>query len=315
METLSIIDIFVPELKAALERHDGYIMGARGQNPRTGYLDLSKTKCKSAWEKDGWYYTQYLEPPYTPDQYQKALYWREHATRVWDCNGLAEGIYELHTGVNIDSKARFNYSEWCDSRGSDMSGMPKVPGVAVFIYSASKGYITHVGYLYEPIDSNKPEGDWWVIEARGVMYGVVKTRLSERSWNRWGAMTKYYDYGDMLEKHEETHPFGTRLLKKGCSGEDVKALQETLISLGYSCGAWGADGEFGSATKRAVEAFQEDADLTADGIVGDKTKAALLKAIEETPEEPTYELIITGQYEALQEIQKKYGGTLSQVEL
>ena len=41
------ISTFVAELAAALNRHDGYIMGAYGQNPRTGYLDLSITKCKS----------------------------------------------------------------------------------------------------------------------------------------------------------------------------------------------------------------------------------------------------------------------------
>lgn len=310
MDKLSITKIFVPELKAAIERKDGYIMGACGQNPRTGYLDLSVTEVKSSWRKDGWYYTQYLEAPYTKQQYEKALYWREHATRVWDCNGLAEGIYELHTGVNIDSKARFNYSEWCDPKGSDMSEMPRVPGIAVFIHSSSKGYITHVGYLLEPVEANNTAGDWWVAEARGVMYGVVKTKLSQRGWNRWGAMTKYYAYGDALEKHEETHPFGTRLLKMGCSGEDVKALQETLISLGFSCGKWGADGEFGEATEKAVIDFQKENGLTADGIAGSKTKAALLAAIKETPVEPLYKLTITGTLPFLENLQKEHGGVI-----
>lgn len=310
---VSILNVFVPELRAALERKDGYIMGARGQNPRTGYLDLSVTKCKSSWEPNGWYYEQYLESPYTKTQYNQALYWRKNATRVWDCNGMAEGIYEMYTGINIDSKARFNYSEWCNPRGSNMSDMPKVPGMAVFIHSSSKGYITHVGYLYEPVNADKPDGDWWVIEARGVMYGVVKTRLSERNWNRWGAMTKYYDYGDLLEQHEDTHPFGTRLLKEGCAGEDVKALQETLISLGYDCGKWGADGEFGSATAKAVRAFQQENDLNVDGIVGEKTKAALLKAIKDEAGEPAYQLVITGTHDNLLEIQKVYGGTITQI--
>ena len=178
IKRLSVNEVLIPELEAACIRGDGYIMGARGQNPRTGYLSLSETKVKSSWRIDGWYYTQYLEDGYTREQYNKALYWREKAVRVWDCNGMAEGVYELYTGVCIDSKARFNYSEWCNPRGSDMSNMPRVPGIAVFIHSASKGYITHVGYLYKPIDENRPEGDWWVIEARGVLYGVVKTKFS-----------------------------------------------------------------------------------------------------------------------------------------
>ena len=313
LDRLSVENVLLPELRAAIERKDGYIMGARGQNPRTGYLDLSETKCKSAWEVSGWYYTQYLEAPYTAEQYQQALYWREHATRVWDCNGLAEGIYELHTGVNIDSKARFNYSEWCNPRGANMNELPRVAGVAVFMHSAKKGYITHVGYLLEPVVAGKPEGDWWVCEARGVMYGVVKTKLSQRGWNRWGVMSRYYDYGDALSGDDDAQPYGTRLLKRGCSGSDVKALQETLISLGYDCGKWGADGDFGSATRAAVIAFQQDRKLAADGIVGDLTKAALLASTQEAPDEPEYQLTIKGSKPELVAIQELYGGVLSEV--
>ena len=332
---VSVSKVLIPELEAALNRKDGYIMGARGQNPRTGYLDLTETQVKGSWRKDGWYYTQYLEGGYTREQYNKALYWREHATRVWDCNGLAEGIYELHTGVCIDSKARFNYSEWCNPKGSDMADMPRVPGIAVFIHSSSKGYITHVGYMYKPVEDGKPDGDWWVIEARGVMYGVVKTKLSQRGWNRWGAMTKYYDYEGALDGTDDgadvdANPYGTRLLKKGCTGSDVKALQETLISLGFDCGKYGADGDFGKATFAALKAYQTARGLEADGIAGDLTKAALLAEVIEASEEhqaagatetaqikpvtqAVYNLSITGDKAKLEAIQAIYGGIISEV--
>lgn len=65
--------------------------------------------------------------------------------------------------------------------------------------------------------------------------------------------------------------FGHRTLKKGMEGMDVKSLQEALIDLGYSCGRYGADGEFGSATQDAVEAFQFANNLEVDGIVGEQT--------------------------------------------
>ena len=58
------------------------------------------------------------------------------------------------------------------------------------------------GILFEPIDAAKPAGDWWVIEAKGVMYGVVKTKLSAGRWNRYGWMTLYYDYGDNAPQPE-----------------------------------------------------------------------------------------------------------------
>ena len=66
------------------------------------------------------------------------------------------------------------------------------------------------------------------------------------------------------------------LLKKGSTGAAVRALQHLLMGYGYSCGRYGADGEFGKDTENAVECFQEDNDLTADGKVGDKTWAKLL---------------------------------------
>ena len=65
-------------------------------------------------------------------------------------------------------------------------------------------------------------------------------------------------------------------LKNGSKGDSVKALQILLNGYGYSLGSYGVDSDFGSATENAVEAFQEDNDLSADGVVGPKTWAKLL---------------------------------------
>lgn len=66
------------------------------------------------------------------------------------------------------------------------------------------------------------------------------------------------------------------VLKRGMEGDTVKALQLLLIGYGYSCGDTADDGDFGPATENAVESFQEDNDLDADGCVGPLTWAALL---------------------------------------
>lgn len=58
-------------------------------------------------------------------------------------------------------------------------------------------------------------------------------------------------------------------LKKGSTGETVKALQERLISLGYLSGT--ADGDFGPATAQAVKDFQLVNNLTEDGVAGPET--------------------------------------------
>ena len=73
-------------------------------------------------------------------------------------------------------------------------------------------------------------------------------------------------------------------IKLGSKGADVKKAQRLLIAKGYSCGTAGADGDFGAATYNAVKKFQADNGLEADGIVGAKTWAALLKTEQTKPE-------------------------------
>ena len=55
----------------------------------------------------------------------------------------------------------------------------------------------------------------------------------------------------------------TRILKKGCKGNDVKELQKKVGTT--------ADGIFGDNTKSAVKKFQKSKKLTQDGIVGKNT--------------------------------------------
>ena len=63
------------------------------------------------------------------------------------------------------------------------------------------------------------------------------------------------------------------VLKKGSRGDEVMTLQKKLKQWGYYDGA--VDGVYGSGTERAVQYFQRKNGLTADGIVGAKTAAAL----------------------------------------
>lgn len=64
-------------------------------------------------------------------------------------------------------------------------------------------------------------------------------------------------------------------LRRGDEGEDVRELQRALIALGYDCGSYGADGDYGADTEKAVKAYQTNRRLTVDGIAGDKTLAAI----------------------------------------
>ena len=67
-----------------------------------------------------------------------------------------------------------------------------------------------------------------------------------------------------------------RVLKNGCKGSDVRALQILLIGNGCSCGSWGADGNFGSGTEKAVRNYQKKKKLQVDGKAGPETMRSLL---------------------------------------
>lgn len=249
---------FAAFLKTRLAAKDGYIMGAVGQDPKK----LS----------DWWFSGQY-----SGKQLTKALYWKKNCARVWDCNGLAEGYYKEKTGTDINTQARYNYSGWCDPRGSGMiPAAYRMPGAAVFKKST---YIHHVGFLVEPVDRGNPGGDWYVIEAKGVMYGVIRTKLLSGGWNYWGLMTKHFDYGTAGEAPKD-FTLGGRLLKKGAEGADVKQLQLILTDLGYDLPKYGADGDYGSETVSAVKKLQAALGVLVDGEYGDDTHEALMAHLE-----------------------------------
>lgn len=69
---------------------------------------------------------------------------------------------------------------------------------------------------------------------------------------------------------------GLPMLREGSEGKSVQSLQILLIGYGYSCGSYGADGEFGKATGNALEEFQKQNFLEADRVCGPKTWAKIL---------------------------------------
>ena len=62
------------------------------------------------------------------------------------------------------------------------------------------------------------------------------------------------------------------------SGNEVQKLQSILISLGFLEDS--ADGQFGPRTRTAVQEFQRQHDLEADGVVDADTFAAIVKDFE-----------------------------------
>lgn len=74
-------------------------------------------------------------------------------------------------------------------------------------------------------------------------------------------------------KPKPKSPVALRTLRRGSSGDDVKAVQRRLNELGHNVGA--VDGKFGPATERGVRSFQSAERITVDGIVGPQTYGKL----------------------------------------
>ncbi len=79
------------------------------------------------------------------------------------------------------------------------------------------------------------------------------------------AFTAFY-----INTHPDENDTAIHALSKlGSKGEEVRRIQKKLKELGFYGGA--VDGIYGSATKKAVTAFQKSCGITADGIAGPKT--------------------------------------------
>lgn len=68
-----------------------------------------------------------------------------------------------------------------------------------------------------------------------------------------------------------------RVLQIGSKGEDVRRLQDGLNRVFPSYSRLVEDGSFGRATEAVVKEFQRRVNLTADGVVGTRTREALNK--------------------------------------
>ena len=95
-------------------------------------------------------------------------------------------------------------------------------------------------------------------------------------------------------------------IRRGSSGEYVTLAQTLLIQRGYDLAPYGADGKFGAKTETAVKAFQRKNGLTADGIIGRNTWAAL-----DSEKETMYTVTINHVSKSVADkIVSTYGGTM-----
>lgn len=176
--------------------------------------------------------------------------------------------------------------------------------------SYSRSYANIAGYgrpLWEDGSStNVPANTGTVILRRGDSGAEVK-KMQELLLTRGYSLGSYGADGDFgsstyeaLKQFQKYHnltvdgeygpasraileqPFNRGYLQNGDSGEEVRTMQLLLLKAGYSVGAAGADGDFGSGTEAAVKKFQTKAGLNATGKYDSTTKTKLEAAAKAT---------------------------------
>lgn len=208
--------------------------------------------------------------------------WRptDYAT---DCQGLLDAWLTYECGEKTDINADMNYKNWCTNKGKiqDIT-RPYVIGEAVFTQSNKTGKMTHVGWVC----GFDTDGCPLILEARGLRYGVVVTRLVDRNFTHRGLMLNKFYYGESEEtemtKFELTSPIQT--------GDTFKAMQVALNAAGYTDAdgkALTEDGKWGKRSQEAFNRLLEDHSPTCEmptSILSDDAVTLLMRGIRITIE-------------------------------
>ena len=215
------------------------------------------------------------------DQYQRTTYWKQLVAANYDPSAIKVKCEEDCTaGTTANVKA-----------AGHIMGIKALEDIPIDTYSrnmrprfVAAGFKALTGSKYLTSPNYLLPGDVLLYENHHAAVNVTYGKYADKT-----AADTYIP--------QPEHSFGDRILKNGSKGSDVVALQKALINLGYDCGKWGADGDFGDATEMAVRRFQTQNDLHVDGEVGPETAKAITKAMKQltqTVNDPKYVTIVGG---------------------
>jgi len=214
-------------------------------------------------------------------------------TRAFDCRGFTYWILLQIYGwklMGAGATSQWNTETNWKSKG-EIATMPANTLCCLFVQKGNKMEHTGFGLNNETVECSN---------------GVQHFTQRKDKWTHWAVPACIEDSGIGDPAYYERPTTGTvqapaaashPTLRHGSKGEAVIELQSALVKLGYGLGPCGIDGDYGRATKAAVEEFQLKYHVDpVDGICGPKTWAAIENALA-TPAEPiviTYTVTIPG---------------------
>jgi len=176
-------------------------------------------------------------------------------TKGMDCSGFTQYVMGQN-GVSLPRTAAEQSQvgqkvAWKDLQAGDLVFWDTIEG--------NGKSVDHVGIYI---------GNGQMIHASSSQGKIVVANIDTNYWKSVFTVARRYNGTGSSGGTSSSNP----TLKNGSSGSSVKQLQTQLNSYGYKLTV---DGKFGSGTLSAVKDFQKKHGLTADGIVGSKTWAAL----------------------------------------
>ena len=216
-----------------------------------------KSKTTAARIEERW--KNHYSKTWTREAYDRATAAMSPDDYATDCQGLLDAYLTYELGEKTDVNADYNYRKWCTEKGKTSEvERPYELGEALFMAN-SRGKMSHVGWVCG-LDL---DGELLVVEARGLSYGVVVTRLEDRAWTHRGLMTKKFDY-------KEKKPMATKfeVVTPMLRGDGITAMQRALNANGYTDDNGNAleeDGKWGSksqaAFRKLLEAHTQESEI------------------------------------------------------
>lgn len=168
---------------------------------------------------------------------------------AYDCSSITD----LYCGKD---KSANGWLAYCSEKG-EISTMPDIVGLIVH----KDGHMgVHIG-------------GGWAVEARGIDYGVVKTRIADRPWTSWGKVPD-------LAYDTAGSGGGDIMLQKGDKGLAVTYWQKALMKQNPAAlPKFGADSDFGGETEAWTKTYQAAVGVAQSGIVDNLTFGHMLNSL------------------------------------
>lgn len=177
-------------------------------------------------------------------------------------------------------------AQYFQSRGQLHFKDPQ-PGDQIFFGTAADCY--HIGIVYKVDNDNVYTIEGNTSSAPGVDAngGAVCRKVYSKNYGRIYAYGRPdWNIADGTAEAPESAVDATKTetlsisiptLKQGDKGLMVKVMQVLLEGRGYRCGIFGADGDFGAASDKALRKYQAEKGLEIDGVCGPESWKSLFR--------------------------------------